>query len=138
MIFKFLASLLLLLPFSGIGQTIDSNSSKVDFSISNMKWNTVEGSFSGMQGTVSFSPDDLTTSVFEVCIDSSSVNTKNKRRDVHLKKSDFFGVDRYPKICIESTNVIRTTSGYKLIGTLTMNGITKEVEIPFTLSLIHI
>ena len=97
-----------------------------------MKWNTVKGSFSGMQGTVSFSPEDLTSSVFDVCIDANTVDTGNKKRDNHLKKEDFLNEKKHGQICIKSTKIIRTASGYKFIGTLTMNGIANEVEIPFT------
>ena len=84
--------------------------------------------------TISFSPDDLTSSVFDVSIDASSINTGNNKRDEHLRKKDYFDINRYPQICIKSTEIMKTASGYKLIRVLTINGIVNEVEIPFSYS----
>jgi len=114
------------------GQTINSEDSKVTFSVSNMAFNTVKGTFNGMEGEIYFSPNDLLASKFEVCIDASSINTGNQKRDKHLKNEDFFEVEKYPNICFKSTEVEKTTSGNKTKGILTMHGVSKKVEIPFT------
>ena len=130
---------LLLLSFAMIsfshsvhGQSIDSENSIVSFSVSNMGFNTVKGTFKGMKGTVNFDLDNLSTSSFEVCIDASTIHTGNTKRDKHLKNEDFFEVDKYPSICFKSTQVTKTNSGYQAIGILSMHGISKRVEIPFT------
>ena len=114
------------------GQTINSADSKVSFDVSNMAFNTVEGTFTGMKGKVQFTPDDLTASKFDVCIDASSVNTGNEKRDKHLRNKDFFDVEKYPTICFSSTEIKKYSSGYTAIGILEMHGVTKTIEIPFT------
>ncbi|MEL7148857.1 MAG: YceI family protein, partial [Bacteroidota bacterium] len=134
MIKPFLFFLILLSgPFVVFGQqSINTDESKVSFEVSNMRFNTVEGTFSGMTGTIQFDPTDLSTASMDVCVDASSVDTDNKKRDEHLRKDDFFDVEKYPTICFKSSSVTKTSSGYEVRGMLTMHGISKEVSIPFT------
>lgn len=113
-------------------QTINTNDSKVSFEVSNMKWKTVEGSFSGLKGVIKFNVNDLSPSNFRVCIDANSIDTDNEKRDEHLKTEDFFNVSKYPTICFESSAIVKTDSGYKAKGRLTMHGITMDEEIDFT------
>ena len=53
----------------------------VNFRIGNMRVNTVNGTFTGMRGTLQFDPLNLSGSVFSVCIDPATVNTGINRRD---------------------------------------------------------
>ncbi len=113
-------------------QTIDARTSIVNFEISNMGLKTVEGTFSGMQGSIQFDADNLSASSFKVCINPATVDTENEKRDAHLKNEDFFDVEKYPEICFESTSIVKTNKGYMAIGKLTMHGVTRDVQIPFT------
>jgi len=115
-------------------QTIDAQKSKANFSVSNMRWMTVEGNFSGMKGNINFNEADPASSSFNVCLDAATVNTENKKRDDHLRNADFFHVDKYPEICYASTSITKTGKGYETNGNLTMHGVTKSVKIPFTYS----
>ena len=114
------------------GQTIDTEKSVVTFKAVALKVNTVNGTFKGMNGEVNFDQNDLGNASFNVCIDPSTVYTENNKRDDHLRSEDFFFVETFPQICFTSTSVVKTKSGFKTIGNLTMRGVTKEVEIPFT------
>ena len=113
-----------------IAQNIDSKKSLVNFEVDNMKFNTVEGTFSGMEGTVKLDPKTPSNSSFNVCIDASTVNTDNSTRDDHLKTEDFFNTKKYPSICFKSTQVTYSSGTYHVKGKLTMHGTTKEVKIP--------
>lgn len=115
-------------------QSIDKSNSKVSFEISNFRVNDVEGTFTGMEGKVNFDPSDLNNSSFDVCIDAASVNTGIKKRDNHLRTSDFFYVEKYPNICFKSTSISKKGDQYITTGMLTMHGVTKTVMIPFTYS----
>ncbi|WP_223241385.1 YceI family protein [Flammeovirga sp. EKP202] len=117
---------------TGHAQEINISASKIDFTISNFKVNTVEGFFNGMSGSIQFDENDLSSAKFDVCIDASTVNTDNEKRDKHLKNEDFFDVEKYPKICFESSEIIKNGDQYMTKGNLTLHGITKEVSIPFT------
>lgn len=123
----------LLLAVSGLSaQTIVKDKSVVNFEIGNMKVRTVEGTFSGMSGTLHFDANDLSQSYFKVCIDAASVDTDNEKRDAHLRNEDFFEVDKYPTICYTSQSIHRTADGFVSKGVMDMHGVKKSVEIPFT------
>lgn len=128
----FVSLALLNLSYNINGQSLDSENSGVSFSVSNMAFNTVKGTFKGMNGNIIFDPNNVASSIFDVCIDASTINSGNSKRDKHLKNEDFFEVDKYPSICFKSTQITKTKSGYITTGTLTMHGISKIIEIPFT------
>lgn len=129
-----LAALICGLSFQLHAQTIETSASLVNFELSNMLINTVEGTFTGMSGTISYDVDRPSSATFSVCVDASTVNTGSKKRDQHLRKEDFFSVEAYPTICINSTRIQSTPEGLRFFGTLTMHGIVKEIEFPFTFS----
>ena len=115
-------------------QSIDIEKSVVNFTTTALLVNTVEGTFRGMKGDVKFDVKNLSSSNFDVCIDASSLNSDNEKRDNHLKNKDFFEVEKYPEICFVSTSIEKTESGFKTTGNLTMHGVTKQIEIPFSFS----
>lgn len=114
------------------GQTINTEKSVVNFKIGNMGVRTVKGSFKGLTGELTFQPDKLPSSGFNVCIKTATVDTDNKKRDDHLRTADFFDAEKYPSICFKSTEVKKSDKGYTATGKLSMHGITKEIQIPFS------
>lgn len=124
--------LTMLAIFAASAQQIDTQKSVISFDIGNMRINTVSGTFSGMSGTVDFDPTNLSESSFQVCIDVSTVETGNRKRDQHLKEDDFFDMENHPKICYQSGEISKTASGYETTGKLTIKGTTRIVTIPFT------
>lgn len=112
-------------------QAIDLEKSEVTFAVSNLMLRKVKGNFKGMKGSVIFDPDDLFICSFNVCVDVSTVNTENEKRDDHLLKEDFFDVDKYPSICFESNSVAQNEKGFVTKGVLKLCGVEKEVEFPF-------
>jgi polyisoprenoid-binding protein YceI len=73
--------------------------------------------------------DDLTSSAVTAEIDMASVSTGNTDRDTHLASTDFFGAENNPKMTFVSTDISGAGEEYKLTGDLTLNGITKPVEL---------
>jgi polyisoprenoid-binding protein YceI len=110
---------------------VDENS-LIGFEAVGMKMIKVKGTFSGFDGEVRFMPSDLENSVFNVCIDATTVNTGSKGRDKHLKSEDFFKVADYPSICFESKSIEKLDEGFLTKGSLSMVGNTYDFEIPFT------
>lgn len=113
------------------GQTVNKENTTVSFEIRSMKVNKVGGSFAGIEGEVQFDPSDPGSSNFKVCIDASTVNTVNEKRDEHLRNEDFFHVEVYPSICFKSEEVSELEDGFVAKGTLSMTGVSRDVEIPF-------
>lgn len=115
-------------------QQIDLNESKVTFEVSNLGVNTVDGTITGMTGTINFDPANLANASFKVFIEMSTITTENDARDKHLKNEDFFEIDTYPTISFTSTRVMKDGDNYKVKGFLKIKDVTKEVEIPFQMS----
>lgn len=134
---KKLALFLVIGLFCGINpivaqQHIAQQKSSVQFNITGGGIFKVKGTFTGMQGNFNFNPNQLESSSFNICIDAASINTKNKKRDAHLRNPDFFEVDKYPNICFVSEQVITKENYYVAIGKLSLHGVTQMVKIPFT------
>src|SRR5690554_357642 len=128
-----LLSSFLLLQFTSVAQAIDQSKSMVYFKIGNMGFSSVKGTFSGFTGKVDFNPNQLSTAQIDVCIDAGSIDTRNKKRDDHLRSKDFFEVETYPKICFTSEKITKKAEEYIAYGKLQMHGVTQSVEIPLTL-----
>lgn len=127
-----LLTLCIFLVCVGAGQSINSEKSVVNFKIGNMGVRMVKGNFKGLSGDVSFQADKPASSAFNVCIKAATIDTDNKKRDNHLRTADFFDVEKYPSICFKSTEIKKTDKGYTANGKLTLHGVTKEIQIPFT------
>ncbi len=125
-------STLLLFSLLSFSQEIDSQNSVVNFKISNIGFNKVKGTFTGMKGEINFSPSDYSNASFNVCVDAASIDSGNKKRDEHLRNADFFNVAKFPSICFVSKSIEKTEKGYTVFGELSLHGITKNVGIPFT------
>jgi polyisoprenoid-binding protein YceI len=106
--------------------------SKVHFIIKNFGVKT-GGDFTGLKGSIIFNPTNLAASQFNVSVSSSSINTDNNSRDRHLKKADYFNVDKFPEITIVSTKISESTNNgrYYFAGSLTIKGVTKPIQFGF-------
>lgn len=112
-------------------QTIDTQKSEVSFEIKGGGFFKVKGTFTGFSGDFYFNQNDVENSSFDICIDTKTIDSNNKKRDEHLRNEDFFYVEKYPAICFESIIVSERADGFTTRGKLTILGITKELEIPF-------
>jgi polyisoprenoid-binding protein YceI len=124
---------LFLIAIPAQAQKIDSEKSVVNFSLSNLGFNTVEGTFKGLKGDVYIDDQNLAESSIKACLKVSTVNTGNSTRDEHLLKDEFFATETYPQICFSSSSFSKTAEGYLVKGLLSIRGISKEVSIPFEL-----
>lgn len=107
---------------------MDSAHSSVNFSVSHLVITTVEGKFGTFFGKVNWDGQNLAAAGVEMTIDAASINTDNTQRDTHLKSPDFFDAEKYPTLTFKSKKVVPGDgSKFKLVGDLTMRGVTKEV-----------
>ncbi len=108
-----------------------SASSGVSFKIRNFG-TTVEGTMSGLKGTIRFDPGIISTAQFDVTLDANTINTGINMRDNHLCKKDYFDVATYPSIRFVSTKVSAVKAGEATVtGTLTIKNTSKEITFPF-------
>jgi polyisoprenoid-binding protein YceI len=125
--------LITMLGFTSYGQKLGVKST-INFEVDNFKVNTVEGSFSDITGSVSFDPAKLEEARFDVKIAINSINTGNDTRDRDLQEEEYFNSVKYPQATFVSTSVERVGDKFWVKGNLTIKGISKPVNIPFTLS----
>ena len=107
---------------------IDSAHSGAHFSVRHLMIATVRGEFHKVAGTINMDEKDISKSSVEAVIDAATIDTREERRDNHLKSADFFDVAKFPTITFKSKSVTRQGEGkFKVAGDLTLHGITKPV-----------
>jgi polyisoprenoid-binding protein YceI len=89
----------------------------------------VKGRFTEFTGTITTRSENPLDSAVEVMITSSSITTGNEQRDGHLKSADFFDPTNGGTLTFESKSISETADGYVISGELTINGITKPVDL---------
>ncbi len=104
---------------------IDTTHSEINFKVKHMMISTVTGSFEKFDGKVETENEDFKNAKFTFSAEIDSVNTNNKDRDTHLKSDDFFGGENHPQITFKS----KSFDGDKMVGDLTIKGVTKEVTL---------
>jgi polyisoprenoid-binding protein YceI len=110
--------------------SIDTSHSEVGFSVRHMMISTARGSFHKFGGTVEFNEADPVASTVDITIDVASIDTRDEKRDGHLKSADFFDVENYPVMTFKSAKVEKTGDATgKLHGDLTIKGVTKPVTL---------
>ncbi|KOU62385.1 hypothetical protein ADK57_24925 [Streptomyces sp. MMG1533] len=93
---------------------------------------TVKGTFSGVTGQGEVRPDG--SAVGTLTLDAASLDTKNAKRDTHLRSADFFDVDNHPEITLTVRSAeLRDGKTVHVVGQLTARGISRPLT--FTASL---
>jgi polyisoprenoid-binding protein YceI len=109
--------------------TIDTAHSSAQFTIRHGGVSNVHGSITGVKGLVILDERDITKSSVVATLDTTTVNTANDARDKHLKTDAFFNVDKNPTMTFKSTSIVRAGGKLQMLGTLTLNGVTKPVTL---------
>jgi polyisoprenoid-binding protein YceI len=107
---------------------IDPSHSSAQFAVRHMMVSTVRGDFGKMTGQVKMNGKDMKLSLVDAIIDTTSINTRDAKRDGHLKSPDFLDVTKYPAMTFKSKKIEAGAHGiWKLLGDLTIHGVTKPV-----------
>src|SRR5262245_47081122 len=112
---------------SAAAWTIDPAHTNVQFSVRHMMLSNVSGEFGKGSGTIQGEQTAPATAVIEASIDATSINTREPKRDEHLKSPDFLDVAQYPTITFKSRKIDAAgAGGFKVTGDLTLHGVTKD------------
>jgi len=107
---------------------IDPSHSEIFFKVRHLVIATVTGRFEKFEGTLVSESDDFSNARIEFTADVDSINTNARDRDTHLKSVDFFDAANHPKLMFKSKSFKKEKdSRYKLIGDITIRGITSEL-----------
>jgi polyisoprenoid-binding protein YceI len=89
-----------------------------------------EGGFRSFEGRILVVDGDPLRSSVDVTIDVPSMGSDSDKLTEHLLSPDFFDAKTYPTATFTSTEVRPEGEGYRLVGNLTMHGVTKSISIP--------
>lgn len=107
--------------------TLDPTHSRIGFVARHMMVTKVRGAFADFTADVKIA-DDPTDSTVSAVVQMASIDTGNTDRDTHLRANDFFAIDDYPTMTLESTGFEAAGKEYKMLADLTIKGVTKPVE----------
>ena len=125
-----LAALALPTPSVAATWKSDPSHASVQFAVSHLMVSTVRGTFDTFDVTVVLDEDDVARSSVEATIQTASVNTRNEKRDAHLRGPDFFDVAAHPTMTFRSTQVEKIEdTRYRVTGDLTLCGVTRQVVL---------
>jgi len=109
---------------------VDPAHSAAHFSVKHLMVSTVRGTLGKITGTIEYDGTSVQSIKADITIDVTAVTTGNDNRDADLKSPNFFDVAKYPTLTFKSKRVEPGTPGkFKLIGDLTLHGVTKEVTL---------
>jgi polyisoprenoid-binding protein YceI len=109
---------------------IDAAHSQIGFSVRHMMISNVRGRFEQFTGTVDADEENPFKSSVVVQIDAASINTRDEKRDGHLKSPDFFDAEKYPTVQFRSTKLEQVDAQHgRMTGDLTIRDVTREVVL---------
>jgi len=110
----------------------DAAHSAVEFSAKHMMISTVRGGFEKFSITANVDEQNVEQSTIEATVDVASINTRDARRDGHLRSADFFDAETYPTLTFRSTKIEQQGQDkYAITGDLTVRDTTHPVTFNF-------
>jgi len=112
------------------GWTWDKAHSQLNFGVTHMGINEVDGYFSSVDSKFTASKDDFSDASITLTADVNSLSTGSEQRNTHLKSPDFFDAAKFGTLSFQSTS-LKPVGGknYQLTGNLTLHGVTKPVVL---------
>ncbi|MFD0987472.1 YceI family protein [Methyloligella solikamskensis] len=112
---------------------LDPAHTQVRFSWHHFGFSVPEANFNEVTGTLKVDDEDPSTAELSVTIPVKSIDTHVPVLNEHLlTKPEYFKVEEHPDITFESKeirNVSEDGKRFEVVGTLTVNGIAKEVVL---------
>jgi polyisoprenoid-binding protein YceI len=109
---------------------IDPAHSENSFSIRHLMIANVRGRFEAFDGMVEFSEDNPLDASVEIEIDAASINTRESKRDAHLRSADFFDAEKFPYLRFKSKRIVLVGDSHgHVTGDLTIRDVTREVTL---------
>ena len=111
--------------------TVDTNHSSAGFSVKHLMVSTVRGTLGPVMGTIEYDGKSVESVKADISIDVSGINTGNESRDKDLKSAEgLFDVSKFRTVTFKSKRATASGAGtFKLVGDLTIHGVTKEVTL---------
>ncbi len=114
---------------------VDTAKSKLGFTVS---WGgqPFNGAFRSWKSDIDFDPADLAHSHAEITIDLGSETSGDAETDGGIKSADGFAVSQFPNAVFRTTGFThKSGNDYVAAGTLSIKGVSRNIALPFTLTL---
>jgi len=109
---------------------LDPTHSELGFKVKHLMISNVSGSFKNFTAKMKTEESDFSKARIVLTAEMASVFTNNEQRDAHLRTSDFFEAETYPRLKFESTRIEKVDNDtFSLFGELTLRGITRPVKL---------
>lgn len=102
---------------------------RVGFAVKSLGFTTVRGEFREFDGALEVG-EDLADARAYGRVAAASVDTNLARRDKHLRSTDFLSAESHPELTFRSKAIEKVDEDtFRVIGDLSINGVTNEVEL---------
>lgn len=108
---------------------IDAAHTGAHFSVRHLMVSNVRGEIHVSSGSLTYDPAKPEASKLEVTLDAKSIDTREAKRDEHLRSADFFDAEKFPTITFKSKSVKKNGKALAVTGDLTIHGVSKEVVL---------
>ncbi len=110
---------------------LDLSHSEISFKVRHLMISYVKGVFKNFEANVTTFDESFNGAKIEFSMETSSIDTGDKKRDEHLKSADFFDASKYKHISLVSKSFEKTGNEkiYIFTGDLTIKEITKPIKL---------
>ena len=108
---------------------VDPVHSQVQFTVDHLMVFKVSGSFNEYQGEIEVDSTTKSLKSATAEIKVASINSREAKRDDHLRSADFFDAENYPAMTFVSKRIEGQGNDITVYGDLTIRGTTKEVVL---------
>jgi polyisoprenoid-binding protein YceI len=116
-------------PLAAGEYVLEPSHTQVGFLARHLMVSKVRGNFEKFEGKITVG-ETLAVSGVEVTIDVASLNSRDEKRDTHLRSAEFFDVEKYPTMTFGSTAVTAAAGGhFAVTGDLTVRDQTHPVTL---------
>jgi polyisoprenoid-binding protein YceI len=108
---------------------LDKSHTTIEFTAKHLMVAKVKGRFAEFEGQVDVAEDPRESRV-NVTIEAASVDTREEKRDAHLRSPDFFDVETYPRLAFRGAGVEHVGgTEWRILGELTIKDVTLPVAL---------
>lgn len=107
----------------------DASHSSAMFRVRHLMVSNVKGELGPVSGALYLNEKAIERSRVEVSIDATKIDTRDDKRDEHLRSADFLDTAKYPAVRFKSTRVKKAGQGLEVTGDLTIKDVTKPVVL---------
>ncbi|HSS38995.1 MAG TPA: YceI family protein, partial [Polyangia bacterium] len=111
---------------------IDTAHATAGFRVRHLMVSHVRGHLGPVSGTAFIDEQDVSRSRIDVSVDVRGIDSRDVKRDEHLRSADFFDVENHPTVTFRSTRVDapRGLAGdLRVTGDLTIRGVSRPVTL---------